>query len=96
VSKHDTGGAVTREFELLNQFGLHARPAALFVKTACRFDADVVVEKDGASVSGKSIMGLMTLQASLGSKLRITAAGPGAVQVLGELAELIGKKFGED
>jgi phosphocarrier protein len=85
-----------REFKLLNQYGLHARPAALFVKTASRHDAEVTVEKDGNRVSGKSIMGLMTLQASCGSALKVTAAGADAEQVLDELGELIRQKFGED
>jgi len=87
---------LTRECQIRNQYGLHARPAALFVKVAGRYDADVTVEKDGNRVSGKSIMGLMTLQASCGSKLKITAVGADAEQVLDELAALIEQKFGED
>jgi len=86
----------TREFAILNQYGIHARPAALFVKLTSRFDADVTVEKDGASVSGKSIMGLMTLEASRGSKLKVTVEGADAEQVLDELGSLIGSKFDED
>ena len=87
---------LVREFELTNQYGLHARPAALIVKMATRFDADVTVEKDGARVSGKSIMGLMTLQASCGCKLKVVASGAEAAQLLAELAKLIQQKFGED
>jgi len=89
-------GTLVREFELTNQYGLHARPAALFVKTASRFDADVTVEKDGTRVSGKSIMGLMTLQASCGSTLKVSASGAEAGQLLTELATLIQKGFGEE
>lgn len=95
-SRDKEAGLLVREFEMLNQYGLHARPAALFVKTASRFDAEVTVEKDGTVVSGKSIMGLMTLQASVGSKLKVTASGGDAQRVMAELAELIQKKFGED
>ena len=60
---------VTREFTLLNRYGMHVRPAGLFAKTASRYDADVQVEKDGNAVSGKSIMALMTLEATCGTVL---------------------------
>ena len=66
------GGALSRNLKIVNQYGIHARPAALFVKTASRFDADVFVEKDDNRVSGKSIMGLMTLEASLGTNPGMT------------------------
>lgn len=85
-----------RELELRNQYGLHARPAAMLVKLASRYDADVTVEKDGAKVSGKSILGLMTLEASFGSTLKITAAGADAARVLEEIEQLILRKFDED
>ena len=84
---------ITREFTLLNRYGMHVRPAGLFAKTASRFDADVEVEKDGNVVSGKSIMALMTLEASCGAVLKVTATGPEANDVLEELAALIARKF---
>ena len=87
---------VTREFKILNQYGLHARPAALFVKTASRFECDVSIEKDGNKVSGKSIMGLMTLEAGLGVRLKVTADGPDAEALLNELQALIENKFYEE
>jgi phosphocarrier protein len=87
---------LTREFTITNQCGIHARPAALFVKAASRYDSDVLVEKDGNKVSGKSIMGLMTLEASVGSKLKVTADGNDAEAVLNELQALVEGKFGED
>lgn len=87
---------ITREFEIRNQYGIHARPAALFVKTASRFDSDVTVEKEGTKVSGKSIMGLMTLEASLGTKLKVTAHGADAAEMLNELQKLFDSKFGEE
>jgi len=97
VSDPATGaGPVTREFEILNQYGIHARPAALFVKAASRYDADIMVEKEGNAVSGKSIMGLMTLEASRGSRLRLTAEGPDAEELLDELQGLIESKFDEE
>jgi len=86
----------SRELKITNQYGIHARPAALFVKTAARYDADVTVEKDGNQVSGKSIMGLMTLEASKGSKLTVSADGEDADEVLDELQALVESKFDED
>ena len=84
---------LTREFTLHNKCGLHVRPAGLFAKTASRFDADVEVEKDGNAVSGKSIMALMTLEATCGTVLKVTASGPQAVEVLDELEALVARKF---
>lgn len=68
---------LTREFTLLNRYGMHVRPAGLFAKTASRYDAEIEVEKDGNVVSGKSIMALMTLEAVCGSVLKVTAVGAG-------------------
>ena len=87
---------LSRDLEISNKYGIHARPAALFVKTAARFDAEVLVEKDGNVVSGKSIMGLLTLAASRGTKLRVTAEGADAEQVLDELQALVASKFDEE
>lgn len=95
-SNNGKNHALTREFKILNQYGIHARPAALFVKTASGFDADVVVEKDGNKVSGKSIMGLMTLEAARGTKLKVTATGSDAGEMLDKLQALIESKFDED
>ncbi len=94
--RHSENTVVTREVEIRNSLGIHARPAALFVQTANRFDADIIVEKDGNQVSGKSIMGLITLEASCGSRLRITAQGPDAHEALAEIQTLIENKFHEE
>jgi phosphocarrier protein len=96
VSNGGNSEALQRELVILNQYGIHARPAALFVKTSSRYDADVFVEKDGNRVSGKSIMGLMTLEASKGSKLLVTVEGPDAEQLLDELQSLIESRFDEE
>jgi phosphocarrier protein len=98
VSSGDkTGGpSLQRKIEILNQYGIHARPAAMIVKIANRFRADLFFEKDGTRVSGKSIMGLMTLEASYGSRVLIVAEGPDAEQVLDEIEGLAGRKFDED
>ncbi len=85
-----------RILTIKNQFGLHARPSALFVKLASRYESDVMVEKDGNEVSGKSIMGLMTLEAGLGSKMKVTAVGHDADKVLLELEQLVENKFYEE
>ena len=85
-----------RSLKIVNQLGIHARPASLIVKTASRFDADIFFEKDGSRVSGKSIMGLMTLAASNGSILKALVEGPDEVEALDALEELFNSKFGED
>ncbi|MDD4873226.1 MAG: HPr family phosphocarrier protein [Kiritimatiellae bacterium] len=96
VNKETANIIITREFVILNQYGVHARPAALFVKTASRYDADIYVEKDGNRVSGKSIMGLMTLEASKGSKIKVSAKGIDAKEAMNELQALVENKFDEE
>lgn len=87
---------VAKELVVLNKLGIHARPAAMFVKTANRFNCEIFVEKEGERVNGKSIMGLMMLAAGPGSKLTIAAEGPDAARALAELEALINRKFDED
>jgi len=87
---------ITREFTVINKLGIHARPAALFVKVAGKFDSNIEVEKDGEIINGKSIMGLMMLAAAQGSKLRIAADGRDAEAALKALEELFQQKFNED
>lgn len=91
------GDGVTAErvVEIVNKLGLHARPAAEFVKLASRFRSDVHVEKDGVVVNGKSIMGVMTLAAEHGSSIRIQASGDDAEAALAALADLVGRGFDE-
>jgi len=87
---------ITRDMVVANKLGVHARPAAMFVKVANRFESDIFVEKDGETVNGKSIMGLMMLAAGPGSKLRIKATGADAAQALNEIDALLKRKFDED
>lgn len=87
---------ITKELVVTNKLGIHARPAALFVRTANRFECDVFVEKDGERVNGKSIMGLMMLAAGPGSKLMIHAEGGDAAKAVLELEALLKRKFDED
>ena len=84
-----------REVEIVNRAGMHARPAAEFVKTAGRFAADIRVEKDGLEVNGKSIMGVLMLAAERGSRLRLSASGRDAEAALDALANLVGRGFEE-
>jgi len=86
----------SKDLTIENRNGLHARPAALFVKTSSRFRSEVWVEKDGERVNGKSIMGLMMLAAGKGSILRVTAEGDDATTVMTELEQLIRTRFGEE
>lgn len=88
--------AARREVKICNQKGLHARAAARFVKTAAQFDADVSVRKNGTSVSGRSIMGLMMLAAASGAVIEISATGADAAAAVETLARLIECKFDED
>jgi phosphocarrier protein len=86
---------VVRELIIQNQTGLHARPAAAFVKTANSFRAKITVTKGEDSVNGKSIMGLMTLAAANGTKLVIEAKGDDAVAAADALQSLVEKNFNE-
>ena len=87
---------IKKELVVSNKLGIHARPAAMFVKTANRFDCDILVEKDGETVNGKSIMGLMMLAAGPGSRLVLHAEGHDAQRAVVEIEELIQRKFDED
>ena len=87
---------VERELMVANKLGIHARPASMFVRIATRFDCDVFVEKDGETVNGKSIMGLMMLAAGPGSRIRVQAEGAEASKAVEELETLIKSKFNED
>src|SRR5437667_6741263 len=92
----DAGSIMTKDFQIANKLGIHARPAALFVKTANQFSCDIFVEKDGEKVNGKSIMGLMMLAAGPGSRLTVYAEGSDASQAIRELEKLLKRKFDED
>lgn len=85
-----------REFTIQNKLGIHARPAAQFVKAASRFTSEIRVEKDGEEVDGKSIMGLMMLAAGHGSVITVIAEGDDAENAMAAIADLIDRKFEED
>jgi phosphocarrier protein len=82
--------------EVLNEFGIHARPAALLVKTASEYDCEITIENDGAEVSAKSIMGLLTLAGYQGTILKIVAEGDDAAEAMAAIQLLFVNKFYED
>ena len=79
-----------------NKLGLHARPAAEFVKIAAKFKSSIYVSKNDRTVNGKSIMGVMTLAAEMGSELCIQATGNDEKEAIEALVELVNNKFNED
>ena len=87
---------LSRELLIINKRGLHARASAKFVQTVENFDADIKVSKDGMTVGGTSIMGLMMLAASPGCSVVVTATGTQAREVLDALDALIADRFGEE
>ena len=92
-----TGNTViTRELVVANKVGIHARPAAMFVKIASRYQCDIFLEKDGEKINGKSIMGLLMLAAGPGSKLTMEVSGKDAAQATAEIEELFLRKFDEE
>ncbi len=85
----------SRTFAIVNALGLHARAAAQLVQTANRFRSEVLVEKDGMEVNGKSIMGVLTLAAAKGAQITVSAEGDDSGQALEALAKVIEGGFGE-
>ncbi|MBN9006297.1 MAG: HPr family phosphocarrier protein [Rhizobiales bacterium] len=89
-------GAASREIPIINKRGLHARASAKFVQMVERFNADVTVTRNGETVGGNSIMGLMMLAAGIGTTITVAATGPEAEAAVAAIAELIGNKFNEE
>ena len=85
-----------RKFKVCNKFGMHARPAALFVKTALEYASDITVSKGSVEVSGKSIMGLLTIEGYQGAILTVTAKGSDADKALDAIGKLFEQKFNEE
>jgi len=80
---------------VVNRLGLHARPAAEFVKVASKYEAEITVSRDTMEVNGKSILGVMTLAAECGSQLLLRAKGEDAEAALDALAEVLAREFGQ-
>ena len=89
-------GEVVREIPIINKRGLHARASAKFVQMVERFNAEVTVTRNGESVGGNSIMGLMMLSAGVGTSIVVSATGPEAEAALTAMVELVGNKFNEE
>jgi len=87
---------LTRELLIINKRGLHARASAKFVQTVELFDAEITVSRDGMTVGGTSIMGLMMLAASPGCTVTVTSSGTDALAAMDALEALIADKFGEE
>ena len=83
-------------FIIRNKLGLHARAAALLVKTANNYAADITIEKDGIEVNGKSIMGILMLAASRGTRITLKVEGKDAAEAMQTLGQLIENRFGEE
>jgi phosphocarrier protein len=90
------GFVQSEEFKIVNRLGLHARAAAQLVQTANQFKSDVTIEKDGAEVNGKSIMGLLMLAAPQGVTVKVTVKGEDADVAMEAIGKLIDDGFGED
>ncbi len=86
---------ITKKLTVLNKLGIHARPAAQFVRVASRFASEVMVVKDDESVDGKSIMGLMMLAVGCGADITVTAEGADEAECMDAIEELLAGKFGE-
>ena len=87
---------LVRELPIINKRGLHARASAKFVQMAEKFKAELVVTRNGESVGGTSIMGLMMLSAGIGTTISVSATGLEAQAALDAITELVGSKFGEE
>ena len=84
------------ELVVKNKYGIHARPAAMLVKVASAFESDITIQNGDIKVSGKSIMGLMTLEACYGTKVTVNAEGADARQAIDEIKKLFNRKFDEE
>ena len=87
---------VEQRLQITNELGMHARAATKFVQTANKYQSAVTVEKDGQSVNGKSIMGVLMLVAAKGSSIMVRCTGADAEEAMAALAALVKDKFGED
>lgn len=91
-----SAGVIVRELPIINKRGLHARASAKFVQTAEKFDAELTVTRNGESVGGTSIMGLMMLAAGIGTTITVAAKGREAQAAMDAITELLANKFGEE
>ena len=91
-----SSNAISRDIPIINKRGLHARASAKFVQLVEKFNADVTVSRNGESVGGNSIMGLMMLSAGIGTTVQVSVKGPEAEAAMAAIVGLLGDKFGEE
>jgi phosphocarrier protein HPr len=96
VSVSDTLPGLSRELTIQNRLGLHARASATLVRVATQFKAEITLSRDDQSVNAKSILGMMTLAAAQGTRVRVTCVGADEAAALEAVAACINNKFGED
>lgn len=96
ASEGDVSAGLRKMARIRNRRGLHARAAVKFVQTALKYKSEVFVVKDGTEANGKSIMGLLTLVAALGSEVELVVTGPDADKAMADLAALVDRGFDED
>ncbi|GEC14977.1 HPr family phosphocarrier protein [Nitrobacter winogradskyi] len=96
VDGASAAGTISCDMPIVNKRGLHARASAKFVQMVERFEADVSVTRNGETVGGNSIMGLMMLSAGIGTTITVSATGPEAEAAIAAIADLIGNRFDED
>ncbi len=94
--RRDVESTVRRTLDIINRKGLHARASAKFVQLADSFDAELTISRDGMSVGGRSIMGLMMLAAGQGTTIDVEGEGPEAEAAVAAIAALVADRFGED
>jgi phosphocarrier protein HPr len=87
---------IKKQLKIINELGIHARPAGLLANTASRFACDIKLAKEGMEVNGKSIMGIMTLAAGCGSLIEVTAKGADEAEAVEALEDLFARKFDEE
>ncbi|MBI1977313.1 MAG: HPr family phosphocarrier protein [Candidatus Omnitrophica bacterium] len=92
----ETNRVLEKKFVIQSKLGLHARPAAMFVKTANRFQSDIIIQKGKQKVNGKSIMGVMMLAAGPGSHIIVRISGSDAQKAMAEIEKLLTDNFGEE
>lgn len=83
-------------FEIINELGMHARAATVWVQLASRYDSELYILKDGREVNGKSIMGVLLLTATKGTTIEVRAEGPDSEELIAALGDLVADRFGED
>jgi len=89
-------GRASRELEIVNELGLHARAATKLVQLASQFSSEIVLEKDGQRANAKSVMGVLLLCGGKGAKVTVVAEGADAEQAVDAIARLVCDRFGED